>query len=462
MHGKNLMPLLRLIMVYVTITIFTSSVIGQPATPKFESFQPTSTAHTPVLQPTQQFFPVQRNSLTLNDPYREQNLRLMQQGGMDIPGQPSINRQQQIAAVREVLREEAHERRDGASRPFQNSLRQFMQLNPDNFSITKAVYLAESAYDPNMPPYEQFEGAIKEWAALVKQTLKREGLNPANNTAINYAIQKLYRHTNTYYNSQTKKTYTIPPLRYDFEDMMGDKDWKKMFVSKLLQTKTGQCRSFPLFYLCVAEQLNTKAYLSLSPNHSFIQHFDSTGHRYNFECTNGNLVSQTWLAQSTFVNATALKNGTYLDTLSSKQLFAYCLSDLLLGYLMKIGYNNVSDQITKQILNIDSTNITALMTQANYNTYIFRDRLQEAGNPPPDAISNYPLLNAFYNNMQNAYKKVEQTGFQEMPPETYRKWLQSLELEKRKQQNKLEQERLENEIKKLKKIRPTFINRPKQ
>lgn len=234
-----------------------------------------------------------------------------------------------------------------------------------------------------------------------------------------------------------------------------------MFVSKLMRTRTGQCHSLPLFFLCVAEQLNAKAWLSLSPNHSFIQYFDEEGHRYNFEPTNGNLVTQTWLMQSTYINSTALKNKTYLDTLSSRKLYAQCLSDLLMGHLMKIGYNQFSDHLANQILVIDPANVTALMTQANYYYYIFRDELKAAGNPPESNYPAYPRLDGAFKRMQEARQKVEQTGFQEMPEEAYQKWLKSLELEKQQQQHKAEQQRLQQQIKQLKNIKSTIINQPK-
>jgi hypothetical protein len=243
---------------------------------------------------------------------------------------------------------------------------------------------------------------------------------------------------------------------------MGDKDWRNMFVSKLLKTRTGQCHSLPLFFLCVAEQLHGKAYLSLSPNHSFIQYFDSTGHRYHFECTDGNLVTQAWMMQSTYVNATALKNGTYLDTLSSSQLYAQCLADLMQGYIMKVGYDPYSDAMAKRILVVDSANIAALMTQSNYRTFIFRDELRQAGNPSINDLPKYPRLFAAYQSMQAAQQKVNQTGFQEMPPEAYQRWLQSVEQEKQQQQNRLERERLKREIEKLKKVKVIFKNSPKQ
>lgn len=438
----------------------------QPATPKVHAIQPVNSIGS--AQPIQPQLFGQRNSILPHDPYTDQNLRAMQQGGMDIPGRPSNVRQQQLSELRRELREKEidanRSKREGWSKNFQNNFQRYLELDPDSFSITKAVYLSESAYydDQGGPSYEQFEAAIKQRADLVKQILKRENLKESNSTAVNYAIQKLYTQSNIYYDPKTKRNYFIGKIRYDFNDFMGDKDWKNMFVTKLLQTGSGQCHSLPLLFLCVAEQLKTKAYLSLSPNHSFIQYFDQQGKRYNFETTNGNLVSQAWLMQSTYVNATAFKNGTYLDTLSNRKLYTHCLSDMLLGYLVKIGYDNVSHQITEKILTIDSTNIAALMTKANLSTFIFYDLMQASGNPPQNEYAKYPRLNSAYKALQRNRQKVEQTGFQEMPIEAYKQWLRSLELEKQKEQNRLEEERLKSEIEKLKKIKVIFKNSPKR
>ena len=175
----------------------------------------------------------------------------------------------------------------------------------------------------------------------------------------------------------------------------------------------------PLQYLAIAEQLGAKAYLSLSPEHSFMQYFDETGYRYNFETTNGNLVNQTWLMQSNYINATALKNKTYLDTLSNKQLYAQLLSDLLQNYTEKVGYDEFSEQLTEQILALNPKNLVAIMIQANFNTYIARDELKAVGNPPVNQIPNYPKANQAYQNMQQSYQLIEEQGFQDMPKEAY-------------------------------------------
>lgn len=339
---------------------------------------------------------------------------------------------------------------------------ELLSMNPDDFSITKAVYLVESAWYDDPMTFENFEREIQFYADVVKQMLKREGLDIQNNGAINYGIQKLYKQDNQWYDNHSGKTYKIGKLGYDFNDYMGDNDWSNMFVDKLLRTKAGQCHSLPLLYLCIIEQLGGKAYLSLSPNHSFIQYFGSNGKRYNFETTNGNHVTESWLLQSTFVSAAALAHKTYLDTLSSKQLYARMLGDLLLGYRKQLGYDGVGDMLVQKIQSIDADNMTALMDQATIAHIILGMKLEASGNPPPEQWNNYPDVIAAYNRRQELYQKIDATGHQDMPGEMYEQWLKSMQQEEQKQQDKAEYDKLLKELNKLKHIKPTFKNTPKQ
>lgn len=441
------------ILLFLNIFCLPAIALAQPVIPEFRTFKPVSATQSYSLPATKFASVGQPNPLLSRDSYQEQNNQIMQRAGMDIPGFPGKSRQAQIEAVKASLQEDDRISSRSVNLAFENNYQQLLQLNPDKFSITRAIYLVESAYEPALPSYDVFFAAIENCATLTKQILKREGLDLSSNTAVMYAIQKLWQQSNKYYDAKSKMNSTVPPLRYDFQDPMGEKDWRKMFVSKVLQTGTGQCHSLPLFFLCVSEQLNAKAYLSIAPNHSFVQYFDEQGNRYNFECTNGNLVTQTWLMQSTYINTTALKNRTYLDTLSSKELYAACLSDLLLGYLMKVGYDGFSDQVTKKILEYAPSNITALMTRANYFGYIFLDQLSAVGNPPKDRLTDYPKAYAAYEDMLEAQSKVTETGFQEMPEDAYQSWLQSVKQEKERQQNKQEQLRLQREIIRLKNMK---------
>ena len=303
--------------------------------------------------------------------------------------------------------------------------------------------------------------AIQIKADLVKQILKRERLDANNNLALNYAIQKLFSQTNYFYNAKTKQTVAVLPIRYDFEDFKGEKKYDQLFVTKALVSGKGQCHSMPLLYLCVAEVLGAKANLSLAPEHSFIQFFDDKGRRMSFECTNGNLVSENWLMQSGFINATALKNKTYLDTLSQRKLFAQCMADLALGYQSRFGNDDFLEHIRKAIVDIDSTNLTAKILDANLSTQLALNQIKSAGSPSPQDLSQCPEAYAAYQRMNESYASLDNTGFQEMPPEMYQAWLQSIEKEKKSQQAKELQAKMRQEIEILKKAKVRFIKENK-
>ncbi len=441
--------------------------LGIPATPRLPQV---ATPQTYLFRPIEiNVFPAldkQANALSAFQPIPSsggQQSAQLQQYEKDL--QAVTAKEQQENNIQQELKKEEFYReylnRLEETKVYRNTFSVFKQLNPDSFSISKAIYLVENAYHNNTMPYELFDKAIKSRAELVRQILKREKIDPRNNTALNYAIQKLYSQSNTYYNAKTKQTITIPPLKYDFKDFMGKDDYKQMFVSKLMMTGKGQCHSMPLLYLAIAEQVGAKAYLSLAPEHSFIQFFDDQSNRLSFETTNGNLVSQNWMLQSGFINAAALKNKTYLDTLSQRRLYAQCLADLLLGYENRFGHDEFAEQIRRQILKTDPANLAAKMLDSGIKTQIALNQIRAVGMPPLKDLPNYPEAYAAYQDMQESYKQIDDLGYQDMPKGAYQAWRKSIDQEKKKQQTREVQERMKKEIEMLKKLKPTFINIPK-
>lgn len=342
---------------------------------------------------------------------------------------------------------------------YKMAFEKLLRMDPNSFSITKALFLVESAYDEKGKlTYEQFMQSINKGAAIVKQLLKREGLSDKDSLALNYGIQKLFRQTNSYYDSKTKQTYCIAPIKYDFEDYRGEKDYSKMFVSKLLKTGSGQCHSMPLLYLALAEALNAKAWLSLAPQHSFIQFRDKNNNLVNFETTNGNIVSSNWLTQSGYINAMALKNHTYMDTLSQRNLYSQMMADLLLGYMHKYGYDRFAEQVRRQVLAINPNNLTARIVDANIKTQIAMQKINAAGKPKEEDLPKYPDAYKAYQAMQAAYAAIDNTGYQDMPKELYQRWLKSVEKEKKSQKNRELQAEMKKQIEALKKIKIILQN----
>jgi hypothetical protein len=345
---------------------------------------------------------------------------------------------------------------------YRRAFLQLGRLDPDHFSISDAIYTIENAYFDNKLSYARFNYEIKERADVVRQLLKREGLSTKNNLALNYGIQQLFEKQIPFKDS-AGTAYTALPFKYDFDDFMGEKDYTKMFVSKMLAANTGQCHSGPLAYLCIAEQLGANAYLSLAPQHSFIRFTGSNGNLYNFETTNGHVVSQTWLIQSGYITTKALKTKTYLDTLSSRQLYAQMLSDLLLGYVAKFHrYDGFAEQIRQAILQVNPNNLTALIVGANQSVLYARAQIKKAGMPKPADLPNYPeAYNAFLA-MQKALSKVDDKGYQDMPKEAYQKWLNSINDEKQKQTDLELKAEMEKQMQQIKKFKEAIQKQLKQ
>lgn len=359
-------------------------------------------------------------------------------GATEIQRRADIEREEWL---KEVNRTEMERVR--ATQSYRDAFMQFAKMDPNHFSLSQAVYDVENAYLGGQLNLTRFNKILQFHADRVRQILKSEGLRSNRNLSLNYGIQQLFQRANAYYDSSTHVTHTVTPFKYDFEDFMGEKDYTKLFVSKLLTTGTGQCHSLPLTYLLIAEQLGAKAWLSLAPEHSFIQFADNNGRLLDYETTNGHIVSSSWLAGSGYINAKAMRNKLYLDTLSQRQLYARCLSDLLLGYLQHFGYDEFAKRIKNRITEIDPQNVTVLIVDANLKQAVAWQLIKAAGTPKPSDLPKYPEAYQAYLQMKAAVEKLDDTGYQQMPDEAYQEWLKSIETEKAK----LSTEKLQQEIK---------------
>ncbi|HET6256222.1 MAG TPA: hypothetical protein VFE32_19245 [Puia sp.] len=357
---------------------------------------------------------------------------------------------QQADLERETMLNDIYKKaleKEDAIRSYRQAFTRISQMDPDHFSLSAAVYEVENAYLDNRLSKVGFDQALQLRVEQVRQILKGQNLSSKNSLSLNYAIQQLFEHPNPYFDAKSGRNYTLPPFKYDFEDYMGEQDYTKMFAAKVLMTGSGQCHSLPLVYLMLAEQLRAKAWLSLAPEHSFVQFMDDRGRLLDYETTNGNIVSGSWIAGSGYINAKALRNRTYLDTLSQKQLYARCLADLLLGYLQKFEYDDFAREICNSILRIDPSNITALIVDANLKRSIAWRQIKAAGTPKPGDLPNFPQAFKSYEDMKEAVDRVTNLGYQDMRPEAYQAWLKSIEVEKKRLATAKLQERIRLEAK---------------
>jgi hypothetical protein len=229
-------------------------------------------------------------------------------------------------------------------------------------------------------------------------------------------------------------------FQYDFEDYMGVKDYSKMFVSKLLATKTGQCHSLPLLYLILAEQINAEAFLAFSPNHSYIRFKDDIGKWYNIELTNGMFSTTSYILQSGYIKSEALQNKIYMQNLSKKELLSQFYVDLANGYVHKFGYDEFVQKLITKALELYPNSISANMIQSNLDTVRFEYVMQQLGINPRKKeelqnIRSFPQAVALLNKVNEQYNFMDNLGYEHMPDEAYQNWLQNMKEQKHIQDN---------------------------
>lgn len=297
-------------------------------------------------------------------------------------------------------------------------------------SFKKAVFATENAYYDNQLSYEKFNGYI---LYLVKIAEAYRNANPLKDYKFADSIE-IEKSGSTFKIMKdsiydTKHSLAIIPFRYDFDDIFAEHDWTKMFVTKLLTTYSGNCHSLPFLYKILCEEQDAKAYLAYAPNHIYIKQRCKKDGWYNTELTSGLFPIDAWVMASGYVNTETIKNSLYMDTLSPQQSLAQCLVDLARGYekRTKENYYDFVLMCCNTALKYNPNFVEGLLYKAEtlkkqYDYYL-RSAMPSQGQ-------------AVYPQMQKAYVTLAKLGYREIPEEMYAQWINSLEKDKNKYQNK--------------------------
>lgn len=319
-----------------------------------------------------------------------------------------------------------------------------MLTNTQKPSLKKAVFLVENAYAENNLNYNQYSNQINELLTLCKNQLKLKKLSTDNTLAVNMTLHQLFSDTIT---TKQKTENTIHyPFSYDFEDYMGRNDWTKMFVTKLLTSKSGQCHSLPLLYCILSDELKSDATIAYSPQHSYVKFKDDKGRWCNLELTNGKITSDAWILGSGYIKSEAVKNNIYMHPLTPQEVIASCLFDLAQGYSIKFGFDKFSLDCLNKVLEYQPNNINALMCKADYYTSLFNYVAQQQGRPTLVQLQKDPKAMQIYTKRNQLYEKLDNIGYSEMPAEAYQNWLSSVNDEKGKREHQRKTTELLNEI----------------
>lgn len=232
--------------------------------------------------------------------------------------------------------------------------------------------------------------------------------------------------------------YEHKPLTYDFEDPLGQSYWEKMFVTKLLKTRKGNCHSLPYLYKILADQFDIPCHLAFAPNHIYIKLFSEKSGWYNTELTSATFPIDAWIIASGYVTIDAIRNGLYMDTLSNKQAVANCLVDLAQGYQHKYGKDNPEFVIKccNKVLEYHPTNVNAILTKAEAQKHYIHSLMKAKNLKSPEALFSDENIKNMYDEMESLYIELHKSGYRRMPEEMYSEWLNLLRSEPDKYINK--------------------------
>lgn len=180
----------------------------------------------------------------------------------------------------------------------------------DSICLKRAVFLPEWAYVGDDLSYTSYCVCLDTMARMLRNFITA---NRLNNIPIGAHIALFEFFVRPYAMNGYK------PFDYEFEDCNGDVDFTNTFVTKLMRTHRGQCRSLPLLYKLLANEIEAEAYIAYAPRHTFVRHRNGTcsrldpfdgadGQKQLPECNSATATPKahrTWIAYRTFCGAVA-------------------------------------------------------------------------------------------------------------------------------------------------------------
>lgn len=317
-----------------------------------------------------------------------------------------------------------------------------MLLETCGASFKDAVFTVENAYFSNQLERANFDKKILFLTQISKQLISSRELiyNLPDSEEVKKcaSIFSVIADTIPVQLEKDKIGYLFP-YTYDFNDIWGYKEWSNMFVTKLLDTKTGNCHSMP--YLCkiLADEIGVKAHIAVAPNHFYIKQQNKGNGWYNTELTSGIFPIDAWLMASGYIHLDAVVNKLYLEALGEKQMIALNLIDLAKGYERKLGVNAKNKFILEcceTALKYYPNYINALLLKGETKKKLFDALMVNYHAKYPADIFIYPEAKQLFNEMTATYAQIHDLGFRKMPEDMYLNWLVSLKEERSKYENK--------------------------
>lgn len=317
-----------------------------------------------------------------------------------------------------------------------------MLEEPKPRSFKEAVFLTENAYLDGKLSQKRFNANIEIVVKLAQKIASQNSLiySETDRDKVNlYAAAFRIMKDSVDFMIDSINGFKTIPYSYDFDDFWGDKDWTKMFVSKLLEKKAGNCHSLPFLYKIVCEDLGIPAWLAMAPNHTYIKLWTKKTGWFNTELTSGYFPIDAWIMASGYIHLNAVQNRIYMDTLSQQQSIAICLIDLAKGYEKKFGEQTNPDfvlQCANTALIYYPQYINGLLMKAETMKRKFEKTMKLMGAKYPAEAFSIPEAKNTFEEMEKLYFHIYQLGYRPMPRDMYMSWLTQLKEERSKYVNR--------------------------
>ena len=324
-----------------------------------------------------------------------------------------------------------------------------MLMGKEEVDFLKAVFLLESSYDHSLT-WEEFSGMFNNSLDVIGRLMIQDGFNPKHNMAKIMSIFKYMADTTEVYFAEHEKPVVTKPMLYDYEDYGGKQDIRKVFVSKLLRTGSGQCMSLPMLYYLYAKALGAKdVHIAVAPEHTFITFKDGYNKWHNIELTGRSFTSDDFQWQGGFVKAPQVRSGIYLHPLTEQETLAYLLTTLSLTYIKSFGNDNRAYDMALTAKEYFPNSLTANMIVAGYFQDLCNHLKRQYGlyGLTQEAFSKDQRAQALNKARNEAVDHVlVDLGYEKIPDWHYQIWLESINELARKKQHLVKRRQLEQQI----------------
>ena len=281
-------------------------------------------------------------------------------------------------------------------------------------SFKDAVFAVENAYHDGQLDKSEYDAEINRIATGILYASSLDTISPTRNMSLNWCIFSFFTKPCHLNHSQ--------PLLYDIRTLTEGREGGVPygFVTHLLKTGNGSCRSLPYLYKILADEVGAEAFLALAPMHCFIRHQDHNGKWWNFETTVGRFRSSGSIIEEMHVTEEGIRSGIYMTNLDENAELVLCLKDLLGIYEVKTGfYSNFFVRKTYELGMQYSTPHIIEAYKVDDMKFQLDKKAWIAGCRTFEEIKAHPVFGPEYEQVQQERKRVDDIGYYEFSKEEY-------------------------------------------